>query len=160
MARLVERGGAPPVTVVGFAVEIDATPEEVWAVVSDPRNLPAWDRHIVAVEDVPAEGLGPGVEYTTVMRFMAVRARIHGKILEWEPPIHCVVKLSGLLVATVITRVRPLRDGRSELEHEVDYHFHGGPLGEIAARSIRLVGGAHFALRHGVLAQKRQIEGG
>ena len=44
------------------------------------------------------------------------------------------------------------------LEHIVDYRFRGGPFGEIAARSLARVGGAHLALRHGTLAQKRDIE--
>ena len=40
----------------------------------------------------------------------------------------------------------------------MDYRFRGGPLGGFAARSLRLVGGPQLALRHGTLAQKRQIE--
>ena len=42
----------------------------------------------------------------------------------------------------------------------VEYRFRGGPLGELVAGSLRLVGGAQFALRHGTLAQKREIESG
>ncbi len=76
VAGLVERERTAPVTVVSVAVEVNAPPEAVWAVVSNPRNLPHWDRHIVAVEGIPEDGLGRGVAYTTVMRFMAVRARV------------------------------------------------------------------------------------
>ena len=43
-------------TIVAFAVEIDAPPERVWEVVSNPANLPHWDRHIVRVEGVPPAG--------------------------------------------------------------------------------------------------------
>jgi hypothetical protein len=42
----------------------------------------------------------------------------------------------------------------------VNYQFRGGPLGKLAARSLRMIGGAGLALRHGALAQKRQIEDG
>jgi uncharacterized membrane protein len=146
------------VSEVSFAVEIDAPPEVVWAVVSDPYNLPHWERHIISVQGVPREGLGPGVEYTTLMRFLAIRASVHCRVLEWQPPSWAVILLSGTLDATVATKVDPLPGGRTLLHHAVDYHFGRHPLGELAARSLRFVGGAQLALRHGVLAQKRQIE--
>jgi len=43
------------------------------------------------------------------------------------------------------------------LRHEVDYRFRG-PLGGFAAASLNAVGGAQMGLRHGVLAQKAEIE--
>ena len=39
-----------------FSVEIEASPERVWEVVSDPANIPHWERHVVSVK-VPDEGL-------------------------------------------------------------------------------------------------------
>jgi len=146
------------VTVVSFAVEVDAPPERVWEVVSNPVNLPHWDRHIVRVEGVPASGLSAGVRYVTVMRFMAVRARVRAEVLEWEAPRRSTIRLSGALDATVTTTVEPLEDGRSRLEHVVRYRFRGGPFGDLAARSLALVGGAQYALRRGTLAQRREIE--
>ncbi len=44
-------------TVVQTAVEVEAPPEKVWEVVSDPRNLPRWDNRITSVEGVPKDGL-------------------------------------------------------------------------------------------------------
>jgi carbon monoxide dehydrogenase subunit G len=148
------------VTLVAVALEIAAPPERVWAVISDPRNLPRWDRHIESVEGVPATGLAEGVTYSTVMRFMSVRTRVRADVLEWEPPHRSVINLSGLLEAVVASSVDPVSDGRSLLEHEVDYRFRGGMLGDLAARSLRMMGGPQLAVRHGTLAQKRQIEGG
>ena len=60
VARVVERDGGGLVTTVAVEVEIDASPEQVWAVVSDPRNLPHWDKHIVEVVGVPPGGLSEG----------------------------------------------------------------------------------------------------
>lgn len=145
-------------TVVRASAEVQASPERVWAIVSDPRNLPHWDRRIEAVEDLPADGLERGATYTTVMRFMAVHGHVHAEVLEWDPPRRSTIRLSGLLEATVTTTVTGLDGHRSRLEHEIDYRFRGGALGELAARSLRLVGGAQFALRHGTLAQVREIE--
>ena len=145
---------------VDYAVEIDAPPEEVWTVVSDPWNLSRWERHIVAVEDVPPEGLEQGTGYTAVVKFMGVRTAVRCRVLEWDPPAWALILLSGVFDATVATRIDPLPGDRSRLLHEVDFHFRRNPLGEFAARSIRLVGGARFVLRHGTMAQKRQIEAG
>lgn len=157
--RLVERHrGADVTTVVTYGIEVDAPPEEVWAVVANPKNLPLWDRHIESVEGVPDRELRAGDRYTTVARFVTVRAHVDAHVLEREPPYRSVIHLSGILDATVTTIVEPLPDDQSFLEHLVEYRFAGGPLGEFAARSLRLLGGDAFVLRHGTQMQKRQIE--
>jgi ligand-binding SRPBCC domain-containing protein len=143
-------------TVAEYSVEVDAPPELVWEVTSDPRNLPLWDRHIVAIR-VPPEGLEAGVEYRARMGFMGVHAEVPCRILLWEPPWHARVHLGGLLDATVTTSIGALPHGQSVLRHEVDYVFRG-PLGRLAAMGVNAVGGAEFALRRGTLAQRHEIE--
>lgn len=145
-------------SVVTASIEIDAPAERVWEIISDPRSLVHWDRHIVRVTGVPPGGLDEGVRYVTEMRFFAVRAKVRATVLEWDPPHRATFQLVGLLDATVTSTVEPLEDGRCRLEHVVEYSFRGGPLGNIAARSLRLVGGAQYALRRGIAMQKREIE--
>lgn len=143
-------------TTVEYSVEVDAPPEAVWKVVSDPQNLPHWDKHIRAVH-LPRGGLGPDAAYEVTLGFMAVQARIPCRVLEWEPPWHASFHLGGLLDATVTTLVASLPPGRSMLRHEVEYTFRG-PLGHFAAASVNAVGGAEYALKRGTVAQKAQIE--
>jgi hypothetical protein len=143
-------------TTVEYSVEVDAPPEEVWAQTSDPRCLPAWERHIESVS-VPPGGLGPGVGFEVTMVFMGVHARVPCRVQEWEPPWRSVVDLDGLLVATVTTTIASLPYDRSVLRHEVSYIFKG-PLGSFGAASLRALGGAEYALRRGTEAQRRQIE--
>jgi carbon monoxide dehydrogenase subunit G len=138
------------------SIEIDAPPETVWKVASDPRNLPHWDRHVEAAH-VARETLGPGSRYEVRMRFMAVTARVEVEVREWEPPWRAVLQLHGLLQATVTTSVASLPFDRSLLRHEVEYRFKG-PLGLFGAKSLNAVGGAHLALRRGLASQKREIE--
>jgi hypothetical protein len=88
---------------------------------------------------------------------MAVTARVEVEVREWEPPWRAVLQLHGLLQATVTTSVASLPFDRSLLRHEVEYRFKG-PLGLFGARSLNAVGGAHLALRRGLVAQKREIE--
>lgn len=143
-------------TVVEFSVEVDAPPETVWEVASDPYNLPQWDRHIQSVS-TPDGGMGQGAKYRVMMGFMGVNATIRAEVLEWERPWRSRVRLRGILEATVTTSIGSLPFDRSMLRHEVEYRFRG-PLGGFAAASLNAVGGAQMAMRHGVLAQKRQIE--
>jgi uncharacterized protein YndB with AHSA1/START domain len=157
--RLDQRYGEA-VTRAKVSVEVDAPAEEVWKVVSDPRNLPRWDRHIVAVEDVPTDGLKKGSGYSTVLRFMGMKGRVRTEVLELDPPRCARMQLKGIIDAVVETTVTPLGNSRSRLEHEVDYRFGGGAVGALAAQAVRLTGGPHIALRKGTLAQKRQVEGG
>jgi ligand-binding SRPBCC domain-containing protein len=143
-------------TSVECSVEVDAPPDVVWQITSDPRNLPHWDRHIEGV-DLPPGGLRAGARYEVTMRFVAVRTKVPCRIQEWEPPWRSRVRLDGVLDATVTTSIASLPFDRSVLRHEVVYVFRG-PLGGFAAASVNAVGGAAFALRRGTLAQKRQIE--
>jgi uncharacterized membrane protein len=156
VARLDERQRRDLVTTVEFSVEVDAPPSQVWAVASDPRNLPHWDRHIESV-DLPAGGLDEGVRYRVHLRFVAIRATLDAEVIEWEAPWRSRIRLRGMLEATVSTSVAALPRDRSVLRHEVSYRFRG-LFGGLGARSLQAVGGAQLALKRGVLAQKRQIE--
>jgi uncharacterized protein YndB with AHSA1/START domain len=144
---------------VSIDMEIEATPEEVWGVVSDPRNLPKWDRHIISVRGVPDDGLVQGDRYTTELKMLGVRGTIEAEVLEIEPPMRSRIRLRGLLDATVKTKVSPLSGGeRALLEHDVEYHFRGGGLAAFATQGLGLTGGPSVVLRRGAMAQKRQIE--
>lgn len=146
-------------SVVRASETIDATPEEVWAVVSDPQNLPLWNRHIREVHDVPEHGLKEGTGYWTRLSFLGVRVRVDAEVEEIDPPRFSRIRLTGPLEATVRTWVQPIESGRTRIEHEVDYRLKGGPVGELVARGLRTLGGQTL-LRRGTRAQKRHIESG
>ena len=143
-------------TTVEYSVEVEASPERVWERVSDPRNLPHWDKHIVSVR-LPPGGLAPGARFKVVMGFLLARATVEAEVLEWEPPWRSTLRLRGPLQATVTTSVAKLPYERSVLRHEVEYSFRG-PLGRFAAASLNAVGGAQLALRRGTRKQRDQIE--
>lgn len=137
---------------------VDASPEEVWEVVSDPRNLPRWNRYVRSVHGVPDDGLKEGDRYRTDMGGFGVRFPIRAQVVELRPPRYSKIRLTGPLEAIVQTWVQPAGARRSRLEHQVDYNVPGGPIGSVVARALRHLG-ANAMLRRGVRAQKRQIEG-
>jgi carbon monoxide dehydrogenase subunit G len=147
------------VSVVQVSVVVEASPQKVWDVVSDPRNLPRWDRHISGVDGVPRSGLRDGSEYQTEVRFLGARAHATSRVIEIHPPQYAKVRVRGLLNATVETWVEPIDNGKSRLRHRVNYRFPGGPLGELAARAVKLLG-ASAIMNKGIQAQKRQAEAG
>jgi uncharacterized protein YndB with AHSA1/START domain len=153
---VVERQRVGMKTTVEFSVEVEAPPQAVWEVASDPSNLPQWDKHVVRVRP-PEGGMREGARYEVDMGFMAVQTTVRATVVEWEPPWHTQIRLDGLLVALITTSVAALPYDRSVLRHEVEYRFRG-PLGGFGAMSLNALGGAHLALKRGVLAQKRQIE--
>ena len=144
-------------SVVEAAVEVDATPEQVWQVVSDPRNLPRWDHHITSVEGVPARGLRAGTEYVTHVRFMGAKTRVTATVLELRGETYAKVALRGLMDGVVETWVEPLDGGRARLRHRIDYRLLGGPVGRLAGEALRVLG-ASAILKRGVNEQKRQAE--
>ena len=144
-------------SVVEVAVDVDATAEDVWKVVADPRNLQRWDRHIALVEGAQGE-LRAGDRYTTELRFMGARARAHMKVIALTPNRYSKVAMDGVVDGTVETWLEPLDGDRTRLRHRVEYRFRGGPLGEVAGRAVRMMG-AGTILKRGVQAQKRQVEG-
>ncbi|TMK87093.1 MAG: hypothetical protein E6G44_01000 [Actinobacteria bacterium] len=144
-------------SVVRASVEVAAPPSTVWKVVSDPRNLTAWDHHIISVDGVPPDGLREGSRYRTWVRFMGVRAHADAEVLAFRPGRYAKVRLKGLVEGTVETWLEPLDGNRTLLRHEVDYRLIGGPLGRVAARGIKFLG-ASYLVRRGALAQKRQAE--
>jgi carbon monoxide dehydrogenase subunit G len=145
------------VSVVQVSVEVDAPPDAVWRVVADPNNLPHWDRHISGVSDLPKDGLAPGIEYTTELRFLGARAHGTSRILELRPPEYSKVQLKGLVEGTVETWLEPLDGDRTLLRHRIQYRFIGGPIGRLAARAVNVLG-ATATLKRGVEAQKHQAE--
>jgi uncharacterized protein YndB with AHSA1/START domain len=156
---MVERQRAALMPTAEFSVEVNATPKRVWKVVSDPRNIPAWERHVVGVEVREGEAFGLGSTYRVEMSFMGVGVRIRGEVVEWEPPSRGRLHLRGPLDATILTTVSSLPRGRSVLRHEVTYTFRG-VLGRVVAAGLAAVGGAQLGIKRGTLAQKRQIERG
>ena len=160
MVERVACGYGDAVSRVSATVDVDAPPEKVWEVIADPRNMPAWDRRIVSVRDVPETDLHEGSEYTTELRYMGLSAAIRARVRTLRPAEYAEVELSGLpLRGTVRTTLTPIDDGsRTRLDQIVDYQLRGGPVGRILGRILKHLG-AQALLRRGTEAQKRQVEG-
>jgi ligand-binding SRPBCC domain-containing protein len=157
VARLDQRYGGRLMTVVEASTVVDAPPEAVWRVVSDPRNLPRWDRRIGRVHGTVEGPFRTGSEYETDVHFIGVHTTVPVVAEEVDELEYARLRLGGLLSATVETWLQELPKGRTRLSHRVEYRFRGGLLGAFAAETVGVIG-AHTLLTRGIEAQRRQIE--
>jgi ligand-binding SRPBCC domain-containing protein len=144
------------VSTVEYSTEVDAPPELVWEVVSDPSNLAFWDPRIRRVH-APDGDIETGTRFEAEVGYRGIRTVIACEVREWEPPWRATVHLGGVLDATVTTSIASMPFERSLLRHEVRYRFRGR-LGGVVAAGLQAVGGAEYALRKGTLAQKHAVE--
>ena len=139
---------AEPARVVAD-VEVDASPEEVWAVLVD------WDRHNewmlgTHMADVVGDGASVGSELAATTGRGRLSFTDTMRIIEWDPPRRCVVEHTGELVrGRGAFEVVPIPGGRTRLiwSERLDLPF--GAIGRIGWPVARVISaaGLSFSLR-------------
>jgi hypothetical protein len=94
-------------------IDIDRSPEDVWAFVSDLPKTPRWRPHLGTVRWLDEGKRGVGAKFETVTTFLFWRnVRIICEITEWEPPHHFrYVVVSGPIRADALWGIRPRDKG-------------------------------------------------
>jgi uncharacterized protein YndB with AHSA1/START domain len=115
-------------------IEIDAPPERVWEIVSDPERLPQYNATIIEVSDATGRLDRVGTTYQGV-------AKVYGRRIEggWEVteviPLRRIVQRGsapGGGEATVVGTLEPTERGTTRSAVEIDYQLPAGFLGELA----------------------------
>ena len=109
------------------STEISRRPEEVFAYLTDPTNLPDWQESVVRVEGHTG-GPVTGTKTLHVTRHVGPRdMRMAVEVGNLDPPRSWTVRgLDGPVRGDVNGRVDPLDDGaRSRVTIEVNLHGHG-----------------------------------
>lgn len=122
-------------------VVVDASPEEIWAILHDPAAL---GRVLPGAESVVADG-PDRVRAVLASRvaFMTVRADVVARFLDAEPPRHVRLALDGQargiageIHASIPFDLAPLADGRTEVRYSVALDV-SGRLSAMAGPMIR-----------------------
>ncbi len=112
-------------------LELRATPEAVWAFITDATLRPRWELGVVAVEDVSGPLDQVGATWIEVRRLAGLTMREHWRVTRVEPLT--LLELSGSSPGggrtTIHERLAPTPDGRTLKTFEADYRLPGGPLG-------------------------------
>lgn len=80
-------------------IHIDRTPEQIWAFLGDPANVPKWDRGVAAIEERADSQRGVGFEFETIAHdrlHLPDQGRMSYRISEVDPAAgRCVVDLTS-----------------------------------------------------------------
>jgi uncharacterized protein YndB with AHSA1/START domain len=68
-------------------VVVARPPEDVFAFVAEPENLPRWQTSVVEIRKVSQEP-GPGARHVEVRSFMGKHATQTVEVVRYEPPTH------------------------------------------------------------------------
>jgi uncharacterized membrane protein len=109
------------------AVEIDAPPERVWAVVAeDVRNAPKWTTNLERIDKLDAGPPGRGTRYLYHLEIGGQRVSIEVEQDVWNPPKKCTGRFTkGPLHGTWAYTYTKRKDGTTRLVYEMDYQLGG-----------------------------------
>ena len=125
------------------SILIHAAPNDVFAYVDDPTELPTWLPAMIEVRNVVGTGLGQQYEYTYKMGGLQLRGQ--SVVIEHVPNERGVHQVLGMISALWDYSVEPHPDG-TVLNIEVEYTIPIPVLGRLAERLTIKQNAASFEL--------------
>ena len=125
------------------SILIHAPPEDVFAYVDDPRELPTWLPGMIEVRNVIGTGLGQQYEYTYKMGGLQLRGT--NIVIEYVPNERGLHQVIGMITALWDYSVEPHPEG-TLLNIEVEYSIPIPVLGRLAERLAIKQNAASFEL--------------
>ncbi|MBT8451307.1 MAG: SRPBCC family protein [Deltaproteobacteria bacterium] len=125
------------------SILIHASPEDVFAYVDDPTELPTWLPGMIEVRNVEGTGLGQQYEYTYKMGGLQFRGQ--NVVIEYVPNERGLHHVLGMISALWEYSVEPHANG-TVLNIEVEYTIPIPVLGRIAERLAIKQNAASFEL--------------
>jgi len=112
---------------------IDAPPDRVWALGTDPSRYAEWQAGLVEVRDISGPLDQVGSKYTAVYKVMGRRLEGTSEVTKVEPGR--LIEERGSIIgggpASTTIRIEPAADG-TDMTVELDYDLPGGMIGDIA----------------------------
>lgn len=118
------------------SIRIDASPEEVFNVLTDLSRLPRWATTVVETHDVPEGPLAPGQRFGQTILVAGRKLETEWEVRSIERPRHVTYQATGPGGGELrmLQRVSDDAEG-SRVELELDYQLPGGFLGEALNRA-------------------------
>jgi uncharacterized protein YndB with AHSA1/START domain len=119
-------------------VDIDASPQEVWDVVMDPRRTAEWvtiHRHLGHHDDGSPR---PGYEMEQTLCLRGVNFKVHWTLAEADAPRFAVWEGRGPARsrARIVERLTEIDGGRTRFHYENEFKAPLGPFGAVASRAL------------------------
>jgi uncharacterized protein YndB with AHSA1/START domain len=114
-------------TAIREVIDVDCTPDEVYAYVTDPSHLPEWQLSAVSAEQLDEGPVHPGSRVRVTRRIGSREMPMTVEFTELDPPhswdLHGV---EGPVRPRAHGEIEPLDDGRrSRVTIELDFEGHG-----------------------------------
>ncbi len=114
-----------------LTIAMDAPPERVFAIYTNPDLVPRWRPAIAAITDVSGPMERVGTTFVTRYRGRAPKSR--GQVVESRPPYRHTIAGRGAVGYRADVRLAGTAEA-TELTFELEVHAPGGPLGRVAER--------------------------
>ncbi len=123
-------------------VEVAAPPEDLYAVVMDPRRLADWVSIHESLENAPEGDLRKGSKLTQSLKLAGRRFTVRWTVVENDRPRRVVWEGKGPLgsKAKAVYDMQST-DGGTHFSYLNEYDLPGGPLGKMAGPAVRRVTG-------------------
>jgi len=138
------------------SIAIDAPPESVWPIATDPRLVSRWNSNIVRVEYDGEGAVETGTRWTQVVSILGSEETMEAEVVECHPPFRGVVRMRGRGEPLVTTTVHPEGNG-SILTQVIEISIPAGLVG-VALRLGEPV--IRAQLNEALRRQKEAAEGG
>ena len=136
------------------SVLIEASPERVWQIITDPWLSPRWNSNIVEIRDVTGMPVQKGSSWVQVVRILGKRTEMKAEVVECDPPNGGMVKFSGPGEPVLTSKVEP-EGSETRLTQIMDVTIPSG----IGGMAVRLaVPTIVHELKHALQAQKLAAE--
>lgn len=118
---------------------LDATPEQVWADVSDLGSHPEWMADAAGIRFLTAQTSGVGTRFECDTKVGPFRLTDVMEITEWTPGRAMGVTHTGLVTGTGRFTMKARRGGRTRFRWRERLRFPwwmGGPVGALCAKPV------------------------
>lgn len=119
-------------------VFVAATPEDVWALISDLERGPEWSVVTLQCEITSGKPAEVGCTYRSVSKFAASKITTEHEIVEWDPPHRMVTSITKGAESKVTWTCQP-QDGGTLLTMSNEFDVPAALSGLIADKLARQV---------------------
>jgi uncharacterized membrane protein len=124
-------------TEIRKSTDVNASPEDVFAVLGDLDRLPDWSTITIATHDAPEQPLSKGDTFRQTLRILGRHLETDWTVTELDRPRHVAYEAKGPVGATLrMAQTVESSSSGSRVSFEVDYELPGGAVGGLAAPVI------------------------
>ena len=116
---------------------IDAPPERVFALLSQPERTPEWSPSVVSVRRLDSGPLGVGSTTESVVKILGTSQRAKGRCVVFDPPRRLAIQSLTNLGARSLSDTELVPEGSgTRLRAKLEYTVPGGGLGKLLNKLV------------------------